>query len=228
MPHIQQLQEGPLAIIGDIHGELDALDALLTCLDNHHPDHHIVFLGDLADRGPDSPGVICRVRERMALGAQCVLGNHELSVLRGKDKGYNRWFFTEGGDWCHAETGGRVVPMSPLASSSREDVEELFAGLPLALEREGLRVVHACWDDQAIARVRNSSESVLEIFNSARRNPLKEPEANWGEDGPPPRDEAWEAQEVGQQNDNAVAVLTSGKERRAGGRRGRAERRRFA
>lgn len=216
MPHIQKLPAGPLAIIGDIHGELDALDALLSHLDANHPDHHIVFLGDLADRGPDSPGVIRRVRERMALGAQCVLGNHELSVVRGKDKGYNRWFFTEGGSWLAAVTDDEVVPMATLPPSSREDVSTFFANLPLALERDDLRVVHACWDDAAIQAVRHSAESTLELFDDGPSNDLAEPEANLihGEELSM-RDDAWEAQEAMQQNGNVIAVLTSGKERPA-------------
>jgi hypothetical protein len=214
MSHIQRLPRGPLAIIGDVHGELSALNALLARLDNDHPDHHIVFLGDLADRGPDSPGVIRRVRERMALGAQCVLGNHELLVIRGKDKGYNRWFFTAGGHWEPKETEGQVVPMKPLSSSSQDDVAAFFASLPIALERDDLRIVHACWDIRAIAHVRASSRSALEIFDSSPKNQLREPKANKVDkgNGPATRDEAWETQEMRQQNENPVAVLTSGKE----------------
>ncbi|TFG86728.1 MAG: hypothetical protein E4H19_04725, partial [Chromatiales bacterium] len=55
------LQSGALDIVGDVHGELDALHDLLARLgydkDGSHPDHrHLVFVGDLGDRGPDSPG----------------------------------------------------------------------------------------------------------------------------------------------------------------------------
>jgi hypothetical protein len=222
MPHIQGLPAGPLAIIGDIHGELAALDALLGHLDERYPDHHIVFLGDLADRGPDSPGVIRRVRERMAGGAQCVLGNHELSVMRGKDKKYNRWFFTEGGDWKPKETSGEAVPMLALPTSQRADVAAFFASLPLALERDGLRIVHACWNVDAVARVRHTDESTLEVFASGPTHNLREPAANSVNegDGPRMRDPEWEAQEIHQQNGNAIVVLTSGVERSADPSRG--------
>lgn len=60
---VAPLFTGPLDIVGDIHGELDALLALLTRLgyapDGTHPDgRRLVFVGDLGDRGHDSPGVI--------------------------------------------------------------------------------------------------------------------------------------------------------------------------
>ena len=37
--------------IGDIHGEIDLLDSLLTAILKHNPDR-ITFLGDYIDRGP--------------------------------------------------------------------------------------------------------------------------------------------------------------------------------
>ncbi|MDH3441675.1 MAG: metallophosphoesterase, partial [Gammaproteobacteria bacterium] len=54
------LEDGPLDIIGDIHGEFDALMNLLDVLgydeEGQSPEgRKIVFLGDLIDRGPDSP-----------------------------------------------------------------------------------------------------------------------------------------------------------------------------
>ncbi|WP_030212979.1 AAA family ATPase [Streptomyces sp. NRRL WC-3626] len=56
---------GPFDIIGDIHGcssELEALLAKLGYADGVHPDGRTaVFVGDLVDRGPDSPAVLRRV-----------------------------------------------------------------------------------------------------------------------------------------------------------------------
>ncbi|WFB06971.1 polynucleotide kinase-phosphatase [Streptomyces sp. LX-29] len=73
---------GPFDIIGDIHGcraELDALLAKLGYVDGAHPEGRTaVFVGDLVDRGPDSPGVLRRVMDMVAAGtALCVPGNHE-------------------------------------------------------------------------------------------------------------------------------------------------------
>lgn len=73
---------GPFDIIGDIHGCASELETLLTRLgyvDGVHPEGRTaVFVGDLVDRGPDSPGVLRRVMAMVKSGhALCVPGNHE-------------------------------------------------------------------------------------------------------------------------------------------------------
>jgi protein phosphatase len=83
---------GPFDIIGDIHGcsaELEALLAKLGYADGVHPEGRTaVFVGDLVDRGPDSPGVLRRVMSMVSSGnALCVPGNHENKYgrhLRGR------------------------------------------------------------------------------------------------------------------------------------------------
>ncbi len=65
--------------IGDIHGQLTMLDALLAALPRE-ADDTIVFLGDYIDRGPDSAGVVSRaLQEVEAAPDRTVLlwGNHE-------------------------------------------------------------------------------------------------------------------------------------------------------
>ncbi|MBN3536583.1 metallophosphoesterase family protein [Sphingomonas pseudosanguinis] len=78
--------------IGDIHGRLDLLDRLLLKLEADHAargpaERHIIFLGDLVDRGPDSAGVIERVRALCAAdpNVHCLMGNHEEIMLRSLD-----------------------------------------------------------------------------------------------------------------------------------------------
>ncbi|KQX80476.1 MULTISPECIES: polynucleotide kinase-phosphatase [Streptomyces] len=78
---------GPFDIIGDIHGcssELESLLGELGYADGAHPDGRTaVFVGDLVDRGPDSPGVLRRVMSMVAAGnALCVPGNHENKLGR--------------------------------------------------------------------------------------------------------------------------------------------------
>jgi protein phosphatase len=73
---------GPFDIIGDVHGcsaELEALLGKLGYTDGVHPEGRTaVFVGDLVDRGPDSPGVLRRVMAMVKSGnALCVPGNHE-------------------------------------------------------------------------------------------------------------------------------------------------------
>ncbi|WP_234433400.1 polynucleotide kinase-phosphatase [Streptomyces sp. NRRL WC-3549] len=78
---------GPFDIVGDVHGcssELETLLAELGYVDGAHPEGRTaVFVGDLVDRGPDSPGVLRRVMSMVASGnALCVPGNHENKLGR--------------------------------------------------------------------------------------------------------------------------------------------------
>ncbi|MHA5053768.1 polynucleotide kinase-phosphatase [Streptomyces sp. SD15] len=78
---------GPFDIIGDIHGcasELEALLGKLGYVDGAHPEGRTaVFVGDLVDRGPDTPGVLRRVMSMVGSGnALCVPGNHENKLGR--------------------------------------------------------------------------------------------------------------------------------------------------
>jgi len=88
---------GPFDIIGDVHGCRAELERLLERLgwviardeagrpvDASHPEGRIaVFLGDLVDRGPDTPGVLRLVMGMVDAGhALCVTGNHEDKLVR--------------------------------------------------------------------------------------------------------------------------------------------------
>ena len=96
---VQTLFDEPLDIIGDIHGEIEALNHLLDVLgydeQGHHPEQRkLIFVGDLCDRGVDSFAVIQRVKALVEQGkAQCVLGNHELNLLIDAKREGNGWFF---------------------------------------------------------------------------------------------------------------------------------------
>lgn len=67
-------------IVPDLHGESGLLDRVLA----QFPTRDFVFLGDLVDRGPDSPGVLDRVSS-LVLDSRAVLlwGNHEHMMVGG-------------------------------------------------------------------------------------------------------------------------------------------------
>jgi protein phosphatase len=88
---------GPFDLIGDVHGCGEELHTLLEKLgwqltrdtagrvtDAVHPaGRTAVFVGDLVDRGPDSPAVLRLVMRMVAAGtALCVAGNHEAKLLK--------------------------------------------------------------------------------------------------------------------------------------------------
>jgi len=63
MKFIERLFKGDLDVVGDVHGEIDGLEQLVAKLgydaDGNHPGgRRLVFVGDLVDRGPDSPAVV--------------------------------------------------------------------------------------------------------------------------------------------------------------------------
>ncbi|KAK6956393.1 hypothetical protein Daesc_001670 [Daldinia eschscholtzii] len=73
-----------LIIIGDVHGQLSALDALLAKVGYSGARGDVViFTGDMVNKGPDSGGVVDRAVE---MGAYSVRGNHEDRVLRAWDE----------------------------------------------------------------------------------------------------------------------------------------------
>jgi polynucleotide kinase-phosphatase len=88
---------GPFDIVGDVHGCRAELETLLGSLGweisrdeagradgaTHPEGRTALFVGDLVDRGPDSPGVLRLVMGMVAAGtALCVSGNHEAKLLR--------------------------------------------------------------------------------------------------------------------------------------------------
>jgi len=90
-------EQGPFDVVGDVHGCITELVCLLTELGHVliHDEHgrpvdalppgrrKAVFVGDLIDRGPDSPGVLRLVMGMVAAGhALCVPGNHENKLVR--------------------------------------------------------------------------------------------------------------------------------------------------
>jgi hypothetical protein len=209
---VRELAHGPIDIIGDVHGEIEALRALLGRLGyeptGRHPEgRRPIFVGDLTDRGPDSPAVVRLVRRLIDDGrAQAVLGNHELNALKAAQDGQFKpdlcWLFPMARPMRHS---GRLVPMIPAGAESR-DILSFFASLPIALERAGpdpVRVIHACWDDSAIETIRRET-NVLDAFYRARRQIDRELNTAAIAE--------YENRELIHQNENPVRLLTSGRE----------------
>ncbi|WP_226041969.1 metallophosphoesterase family protein [Natrinema sp. DC36] len=71
---------GEVYVVGDVHGSRATLEALLADLELTDDDL-VVFVGDLVRKGPDSPGVIDRVRDDDRLVS--VRGNNEQKIVRG-------------------------------------------------------------------------------------------------------------------------------------------------
>jgi len=157
-------EHGPFDIIGDIHGCFDELVDLLASLgyqtnaapagpSARHPDgRKAVFLGDLVDRGPNSPAVLRLVMSMVAEGsALCIPGNHDLKFmrkLRGRDVRITHGL---------AETLTQLVDEPP---ESRDAIASFLYGLVshYVLDDGELVVAHAGLEEdlqgRASARVR--------------------------------------------------------------------------
>lgn len=105
--------------VGDIHGRFDLLQEIMARIGEHHASLkptsslHIIFLGDLIDRGPDSLKVLEYLHEaqRRLPGLIVLQGNHEevlLKVLDGDLRVFRHWL-TYGGAQA-LESFGLAVP----------------------------------------------------------------------------------------------------------------------
>ncbi|MBT54763.1 MAG: serine/threonine protein phosphatase [Mameliella sp.] len=129
-----------LYAIGDIHGQLAMLEDALDRIERDGgPNARIVFLGDYVDRGPDSRGVIERLRQGLAEGRNwiCLKGNHDRLF---------EWFVAPpvprqdshlliGYHWFHERIGGLETAQSygvdvPERIRQKELAAEFRAALP--------------------------------------------------------------------------------------------------
>jgi hypothetical protein len=143
----------PYDLIGDIHGELDALRHLLGKLGYReeggaftHPEgRKLVFLGDYIDGGPGSRGVLRLVRRLVDEGiALAIMGNHEFNFIAYHTR-------DAAGLPLRSHDGDHNRQVAATLASFRGHEDEIggwvewMKGLPLFLDLGGLRVVHASW-----------------------------------------------------------------------------------
>jgi hypothetical protein len=156
-------------VIGDIHGQADALHRLLSsmrysqeCGTWRHAERTAFFIGDYVDAGPQQLAAVTTVRRMVEEGAaQALMGNHEFNAIC--------WFTSDPenpGDYLRSryspEWGAKnreqhqafLAEFEADQDLHRETIE-WFLALPLWFETGGLRLVHACWDERAIATLVN-------------------------------------------------------------------------
>ena len=145
-------------VIGDVHGHADRLRLLLALMgytERHgvwaHPDRTAVFVGDLIDRGPGQLETLRLVRAMVEAGsAQIVLGNHEFNAIAYATIDPVR------GDYCrpHSEKNSSqheaFLSEVPFGSPLHRSIIDWFMTIPMWLDLDGVRVVHACWSAEHI------------------------------------------------------------------------------
>ncbi|MEL6708210.1 MAG: metallophosphoesterase family protein [Pseudomonadota bacterium] len=131
-------------VVGDIHGRLDLYSALIDAIEADDAkaakaDTHIVLLGDLVDRGPESAGVIERTREWQKKRKLRVLaGNHEQMFMDAFEKmDVLRHFLRHGGRETILSYGLDEDEFTEMT------LEELFEALPQTVPKADLEYIAA-------------------------------------------------------------------------------------
>jgi len=147
-------------LIGDVHGCAVSLVLLLDRLGYRlqkgvyrHPTRQAIFLGDLVDRGPRIRESLHIVRDMVEAGsAQIVMGNHEYNYLcycTPSPEGFAHPWLRE-----HNTRHHRILEqtLDQLANHPQDqrDFLKWFLDMPLFLEFDHFRVVHACWHQALI------------------------------------------------------------------------------
>lgn len=151
-------------LIGDVHGCAHTLAHLLENLGYRlqggvwrHSRRQVIFLGDIIDRGPRIREALHLVHDMVDHGqAYCIMGNHEFNAL-----GWHTPAPPESGKSFVREHTPRYAMLLQHTFEQFEHYPEewqafrdWFLELPLFLEAERFRVVHACWDNAVIERLR--------------------------------------------------------------------------
>ena len=159
-------------LIGDIHGYATPLRKLLTKLGYaerdgvwRHPDRQVIFLGDFIDRGPEQLKTVAIARGMVEAGAAlAVMGNHEFNAIAWATEAPQAK-----SEAPQTEPAGALPAVAQAPAFLRPHTDEnrkqhrafldqvvegsalhrecinWFKTLPLYLDLNGIRVVHACW-----------------------------------------------------------------------------------
>jgi hypothetical protein len=168
-------------IIGDVHGYAPLLKDLLTRLGYqksesgyYHPERKAIFVGDFINRGPEIRKTIRIIRAMVENGnAFAILGNHEINAIIYYLK------FKKEDPLAKAPRKYFLALFKTIEEFTRHSVELIdhlkwLRSLPLFLEMEGFRVVHACWSQEAVDFFKKEiSEGKIKkkIFREMIQNP---------------------------------------------------------
>ena len=146
-------------IIGDIHGHADALEALLDKLSYalvdgvyQHEINKVIFLGDFIDRGLQQREVIDIVKPMIEQGfALSVMGNHEFNAICYATNGSDGKVLRAHSD-KNTEQHQAFLDAYPIATE-RNEIIDWFKTLPVYIEVDGIRVIHASWNENALVEI---------------------------------------------------------------------------
>jgi Calcineurin-like phosphoesterase len=135
-----------LALVGDVHGNLGALQGLWEALVRRDVPH-VIFLGDYINKGPQSADVLQELISFVQAGRATLLaGNHEAALLDALDSADLSAFLKMGGaTTIRSYVGGRVGPdvLSEFTTMLPPEHLEALRRMPLTYETDGLIAQHS-------------------------------------------------------------------------------------
>jgi len=155
-----------IAFVGDVHGCSRELRDILSRIDSSID--HIVFLGDLVNRGPDSKGVldvIAALKSSKSLTVTLLAGNHDLQLRQvlEDDAALNEFL----------RMGGAATIRSYVTPPYEDVLTQLRVAVP-ASHRLLLDSLEAKWEGDSVTaahdarRVRDSSSGFVIAGHSAQ------------------------------------------------------------
>jgi serine/threonine protein phosphatase 1 len=153
--------QGPVAVIGDIHGHVEKFQAILEQLVELPDFEHrwIVCIGDFVDRGPDSQGAIDLFLDllRRHPKTTAIMGNHEYAMAAALNwlpvgdytNWGERWVAHYDSDVTCSSYGVESGQLTELAAQIPPSHRDFMTNLPWVVEHPQYLFVHAGLDPNA-------------------------------------------------------------------------------
>ena len=159
----QSKELGNYDIIGDIHGYAHELKQLLLAMDYQlndkgcysHTSRTAIFVGDFIDRGTQQKAVINIVRPMVDSGAAlAVMGNHEFNAISFHS------MHPKSGQPLRDHNANKTKQHQAFLDeyTDKKDIQDVinwFKTLPIFLELDEIRIIHACWNTDAIDTIKH-------------------------------------------------------------------------
>ena len=157
--------------IGDIHGHFDALEMLFKKMGYEkkngiysHSERFPVFVGDYIDRGPKILETLNLVRSMQEDGAAIALmGNHEYNFICYHHKDEKGQEFRENSDKNKSQLLKTKIALSNIDEFN--SYMKWMISLPIAIESDKFRAVHAQWNSNAIEKIKTAGLTNFDLNN---------------------------------------------------------------
>jgi len=176
-------------IIGDIHGYVVPLTELLGKLGYYHKNGYyqhpegrkVIFVGDFIDRGANIRETLQLVKAMIdnKTGA-AVMGNHEYNAICFHEKDKINGSYLRKHKFKNITQHYETIRQFAHHEKEWRTWIEWFLQLPLFIEKQDFRVVHACWDDNFIAHIKKIAPNYilpLDVIHNAQERGTKNYEA---------------------------------------------------